>query len=375
MFEIFTDGVTLLNAISLFAFFTTVGLFFCGIGICRQVLKRRDTKEISGAPFMMGVVGGSCWWAYGYLKKDQTVLYVTSVQVILYSSYLVFYWVMTKKKLMITLKVAAVVAICSGLYLMVRCFSMKVYHPLGVICLCLNVADFAAPLANVKYVIRKRSSQTLPLPLCIANFLVSNEWFIYGLLKDDFYLILPNGVGAVFATINLVLFAVLPRKTGLRSPLLMLVDLVLCRSHHNVENIEAGIAEVVYDELNDTGDKKTWSDRMIANVTGEFGNVLTKCAIKDQFAYSSTLNKASNTDTDTLSASSVSSEENATNIMVEAQICTATAVTADVKKLQQLCRQLSSKLEPQQKVPVLKRAASAPNLTDRREDEHGTTVL
>uniref|UniRef100_A0A914RGS3 Sugar transporter SWEET n=1 Tax=Parascaris equorum TaxID=6256 RepID=A0A914RGS3_PAREQ len=243
------------------------------------------------------VCRGSCWWAYGYLKKDQTVLYVTSVQVVLYSSYLVFYWIMTKKKLMITLKVAAVVAICSGLYLMVHCFGMK------------------------KYVIRKRSSQTLPLPLCVANFLVSNEWFIYGLLKDDFYLTLPNGVGAVFATISLVLFVMLPRKTGLRSPLLMLVDLILCRSHHNVENIEAGIGCI----------RRIERCRRQEDMVGQNDR---EChwRIRER----------------------------------PHKVC---------HKRPQLCRRLSSKLEPQQKVPVLKRAASAPNLTSRREEERGTTDL
>jgi uncharacterized protein with PQ loop repeat len=66
--------------------------------ICRQIWKRKDTSEISGAPFLMGVLGGTCWCVYGYLKKDQTVLYVTGAQIVLYSIYTVFYWFMTKNK-------------------------------------------------------------------------------------------------------------------------------------------------------------------------------------------------------------------------------------------------------------------------------------
>lgn len=53
----------------------------------------------------------------------------------------------------------------------------------------LNTADFAAPLAGLRVVIRRRATSTLPLPLCIANFMVSSEWFLYGLLVKDFYLI------------------------------------------------------------------------------------------------------------------------------------------------------------------------------------------
>lgn len=66
--------------------------------ICRQIWKRKDTSEISGAPFLMGVLGGTCWLTYGYLKHDMTVMYVTSAQVVLYSTYVVFYFFMTKKK-------------------------------------------------------------------------------------------------------------------------------------------------------------------------------------------------------------------------------------------------------------------------------------
>ncbi|PIO63267.1 mtN3/saliva family protein [Teladorsagia circumcincta] len=98
MFEVFTHGFSFLNCLSLAAFFTTVALFFCGIPICRQIWKRRDTKEISGAPFLMGVLGGCCWMTYGYLKNDQTVLVVTACQVLLYSIYCVFYWFMSRDK-------------------------------------------------------------------------------------------------------------------------------------------------------------------------------------------------------------------------------------------------------------------------------------
>ena len=44
---------------------------------------------------------------------------------------------------------------------------MKIYHPLGMICLALNIGDFAAPLAGLRVVIRRRATSTLPLPLCM----------------------------------------------------------------------------------------------------------------------------------------------------------------------------------------------------------------
>uniref|UniRef100_A0A914DCD2 Sugar transporter SWEET1 n=1 Tax=Acrobeloides nanus TaxID=290746 RepID=A0A914DCD2_9BILA len=82
----------------------------------------------------------------------------------------------------------------------------------------LNAADFGAPLGGINTVIRRRATSTLPLPLCIANFLVSGEWFLYGILVWDFYLIAPNGVGFLLATGQLLLFVVLPRKPGKKAP-------------------------------------------------------------------------------------------------------------------------------------------------------------
>ncbi|CAA94322.1 Sugar transporter SWEET1 [Caenorhabditis elegans] len=288
MFEIFTQGFSLLNLLSILAFFTTVGLFFCGIPICRQIWKRKDTKEISGAPFLMGVVGGCCWMTYGWLKNDGTVKWVTGCQVILYTTYTIFYWCMTKKKLYISLKVLGVIGICTSLVLAVHFFGMKIFHPLGIVCLTLNIADFAAPLGGIRVVIRRWATSTLPLPLCIANFLVSTEWFLYGLLKNDFYLIFPNGVGSLLAFIQLLLFIVLPRKPGQRAPI---VRLWLWIRGVRVEETKEIVAEL--GECDEKDDKKMnraqrWSQKIkmnVSTVAEELENVIYQLPTKDQFAY------------------------------------------------------------------------------------------
>ncbi|CEF70794.1 Sugar transporter SWEET1 [Strongyloides ratti] len=229
MFEIFYE-VSLLNFLSLLAFVTTVALFFCGTAICRQIWRRKDTKEISGAPFLMGILGGTCWLTYGYLKPDSTVIYVTSVQCILYISYSTFYWIMTKDKLWITFQLGGIYTICASLILSVYFFGHKVYHPLGIICVTLNAMDFGAPLAGIHVVLRKRATSTLPLPLCIANFAVSTEWFLYGLLKEDLYIIVPNGIGSFLSTLQIIIFLVLPRKHGREIPIVWLFKKLTCRT-------------------------------------------------------------------------------------------------------------------------------------------------
>uniref|UniRef100_A0A914Z1E6 Sugar transporter SWEET1 n=1 Tax=Panagrolaimus superbus TaxID=310955 RepID=A0A914Z1E6_9BILA len=293
MFEAFSDGFTFLNILSILAFLTTVGLFLCGIPICRQIWKRQDTTEISGAPFIMGVLGGTCWLTYGWLKQDGTVMYVTTAQVILYSTYVVFYFFMTKKKLWISIKIVALVITCTTLLASVHFFGHTVFHPLGIVCLTLNIADFGAPLAGLKVVLRRRATSTLPLPLCIANALVSTEWFVYGLLKNDFYLIMPNGIGSFLAISQLFLFVILPRKPGQTAPIVRIVRCFGGRASR-VKDIEADAVVPVEADETCKISKHRWSDRLVANVanvTGEIENVIHKVHLGDPFAYSGKLNK------------------------------------------------------------------------------------
>jgi solute carrier family 50 protein (sugar transporter) len=338
-FEVFTE-FSFLNCLSIIAFFTTVGLFFCGIPICRQIWKRKDTNEISGAPFIMGVLGGTCWLTYGILKNDETVKYVTSAQVVLYTIYVIFYFFMSKKKFWITIKILVLITICVSLGAAVHFFGMKVFHPLGIVCMTLNTMDFAAPLAGLKVVIRRRATSTLPLPLCIANFMVSTEWFIYGLLKKDFYLITPNGIGSFLAFAQLILFIVLPRKPNQRVPLLRLYDYVRRCGSDRVKDIEA--AAVVPEEKDDECkiNKHRWSDRVIANVTGEIGNVMNKVHLVDQFAYSDTLNKLDEVSTDSLSTATPDTVQTP----VEGKPVAFPVTIRNEEELLELSRHLASKL-------------------------------
>ena len=59
---------------------------------------------------------------------------------------------------------------------------------LGIICMFLNIATIGSPLADVGTVIRNKSTESLPFSLCVMNMGVSVQWFVYGILTDDFYM-------------------------------------------------------------------------------------------------------------------------------------------------------------------------------------------
>jgi len=200
---------------------------------------------------------------------------------------------MTKKKFWISVKIIALAITCGGLITMVHLLGHKIFHPLGIVCMTLNTMDFGAPLAGLRVVIRRRATSTLPLPLCIANFMVSSEWFVYGLLVKDFYLITPNGIGSLLAFSQLILFFVLPRKPNQRPPFLRLFDF-LCGTKTEKKPIDAENGSVEAGEFGLS--KLRWSTRMISNVVaGEIENVMHKVHIADQFGYSNKLCKEDET--------------------------------------------------------------------------------
>ncbi|ETN69944.1 mtN3/saliva family protein [Necator americanus] len=80
-----------LQVLSCCAIVTTIALFLCGIPICIEIMRRKGTKDISGIPFLMGLLGGSFWLRYGFLKDDSTMIIVNLVSVSLFSIYCLFY--------------------------------------------------------------------------------------------------------------------------------------------------------------------------------------------------------------------------------------------------------------------------------------------
>uniref|UniRef100_A0A914CA79 Sugar transporter SWEET1 n=1 Tax=Acrobeloides nanus TaxID=290746 RepID=A0A914CA79_9BILA len=208
------EPITLLSVLSITAIVSTVSLFFCGIPICVDIWRRKSTDEISGFPFIMGFLGGTFWLRYGLLKMDFTMITVNVVGVTLMFTYTMFYVFYTQKRTSILLQVTLVFSLIASMLFLVQTYTTKVLDPLGFICMTFNIINFGAPLAGIGVVLRKKCCDTLPFPLCTANFLVSSQWCLYGFLVNDIYIIIPNAAGMGLAILQLSLFLIFPRAVG-----------------------------------------------------------------------------------------------------------------------------------------------------------------
>ena len=72
----------------------------------------------------------------------------------------------------------------------------------------MSVLYCAAPLASVVTVIRTRSTESLPFYLILATMAMTASWTLYGFIIEDTFVILPNLLGCLIASGQLLLFIV-----------------------------------------------------------------------------------------------------------------------------------------------------------------------
>ncbi|CCD69688.1 Sugar transporter SWEET1 [Caenorhabditis elegans] len=226
-----------LQVLSISAITTTIALFFCGIPICMQIRRQGAVGDISGVPFLMGVLGGSFWLRYGLLKMDYVMIIVNVVGVACMAFYCVFFLIYSLPKKTFTCQLILVTSTIGGMVLWIALKPNLDY--LGVICMTFNIMNFGAPLAGLGVVLKNREVSTLPLPMCVANFLVSSQWCLYGNLVSDIYIIIPNGIGMFLAIVQLALFVVLPIRENEKSPLEKLASWFTGRDS-KVKDLERG---------------------------------------------------------------------------------------------------------------------------------------
>ncbi|XP_042471552.1 bidirectional sugar transporter SWEET2a-like isoform X1 [Zingiber officinale] len=85
-----------------------------------------------------------------------------------------------------------------------------------------GVFIFYADQARKNLVIRTRSVEFMPFYLSLATTLMSLSFFVYGMLLHDFFIYIPNGIGALLGVVQLLLYGYYGGKSRERSILPLL---------------------------------------------------------------------------------------------------------------------------------------------------------
>ncbi|XP_074263698.1 bidirectional sugar transporter SWEET1-like [Silene latifolia] len=77
-----------------------------------------------------------------------------------------------------------------------------------------SIIMYLSPLFIMKSVIETKSVEYMPFFLSLFCFLCATSWFIYGLLGQDRFLYVPNGIGSALGAVQLILYFIYYDKKG-----------------------------------------------------------------------------------------------------------------------------------------------------------------
>ncbi|KAL2484316.1 Bidirectional sugar transporter SWEET2 [Forsythia ovata] len=196
-------------------------LFVSPIPTFTRIIRSKSTEQFSGLPYIYALLNCLiCLW-YGTPIVSPGIILIATVNSVgaifqlIYIIIFITYAEKTKKVKMLGLLLAVFAVFGAIVFL-----SIKVFEPpnrqlfVGYLSVFSLISMFASPLFIINLVIKTKSVEYMPFYLSLATFLMSLSFFGYGMFKQDPFISVPNGIGAILGIIQLVLYFCYSRKSG-----------------------------------------------------------------------------------------------------------------------------------------------------------------
>ena len=73
---------------------------------------------------------------------------------------------------------------------------------------------YGAPLSTIFRILKDRNTATIHIPTMILNTLNGTFWMSYGFAVNDYFVYVPNALGALLGGVQIILCLVIPRKVN-----------------------------------------------------------------------------------------------------------------------------------------------------------------
>ncbi|KDR15496.1 sugar transporter SWEET1 [Zootermopsis nevadensis] len=191
----------------------TTAQFFAGMFICKDIVKKGSTENVSGAPFIGGSAMGILMMQYSNILNDPAMTRVNIVGVTLNLGYLLCYYIYSENKRELQKQIFYTTAFVAALIAYVFWENPDfVEFRYGLIITTLFMLLIASPLLSLGDVIRTKSTEMLPFPLILSGTVVTFLWLLYGIIIKNSFIQFQNAVGFTLFSIQLSLFAIYPSR-------------------------------------------------------------------------------------------------------------------------------------------------------------------
>ncbi|XP_010539122.2 PREDICTED: bidirectional sugar transporter SWEET13 [Tarenaya hassleriana] len=196
------------NIISFIVFLAPVPTF---VRIC----KKKSTEGFQSLPYVTALFSAMLWIYYALQKDGSGFLLITinGVGCFIETIYIILFVAFAHKKARVsTLKVIGLLNFLGFCAIVLVCQLLTKgsnrAKVLGGICVGFSVSVFAAPLSIIRVVVRTKSVEFMPFSLSFFLTLSAVTWLLYGLSIKDFYVALPNILGAFLGVVQMILYIV-----------------------------------------------------------------------------------------------------------------------------------------------------------------------
>ncbi|CAK9161332.1 unnamed protein product [Ilex paraguariensis] len=186
-----------------------------------RIYKNKSSEGFLPDPYCATVLNCLLWIFYGlpFVTPDQAlVVVINSIGLALELIYLTVFFIYTdsKRRCRIIICLTTEVVFFAAIVL-ATLLGFHIHHRrnmfVGLFCVIFGIIMYASPLTKMWDVIRTKSVEYMPFWLSVASFCNGAIWLTYALIKFDLYIMIGNGVGALFGLSQLILYACYYKST------------------------------------------------------------------------------------------------------------------------------------------------------------------
>jgi solute carrier family 50 protein (sugar transporter) len=187
--------------------FGTLGMLFAyALGVSPipglyQGYKDKDIKNITLNYFIFAVSNCSLWTLYGIKQNDGYLGMTNGILLILFLIYLGFFLFVKKEEIFkIGLYYAVIVITNVIVYILIP---SKI---IGFGAFIVNSAWALCAIETLKECLKKKDSKLINFQISLVSTLCSFSWLCYGILSENIFVVIPNLIGLILWSLNLVCY-------------------------------------------------------------------------------------------------------------------------------------------------------------------------
>nr|XP_015611083.1 LOW QUALITY PROTEIN: bidirectional sugar transporter SWEET7b-like [Oryza sativa Japonica Group]Q0J349.2 RecName: Full=Bidirectional sugar transporter SWEET7b; Short=OsSWEET7b [Oryza sativa Japonica Group] len=212
------------NMVGIVGNIISFGLFLSPVPTFYRIIKNKDVQDFKADPYLATLLNCMLWVFYGLpIVHPNSILVVTinGIGLVIEAVYLTIFFLFSdkknKKKMGVVLATEALfmAAVVLGVLLGAHTHQRRSLI-VGILCVIFGTIMYSSPLTIMSQVVKTKSVEYMPLLLSVVSFLNGLCWTSYALIRLDIFITIPNGLGVLFALMQLILYAIyyrtIPKK-------------------------------------------------------------------------------------------------------------------------------------------------------------------